>query len=675
MKNDIDSILDSMFQGGKLNLRGAERRTAQAQETLDQVGKAQDALSRSLESSLDALTKETQAELASLEQRLQADGLKNRVPAGNGGDPKELERAFDTAEKETAVAVVGQEELLNGLSIAFRRPFVAGFPEDMPMARVAVLGPKGTGKHSALQSMTAVLARLGVLKNPKTLRLNLSGYKDSAGEKMFYQDFYGALKGGASAILFDYEGGCPPGVLAMVSQIFCTGQLPLPGRYAEQKGMLVEIGQALVPGAVASLSAAGKYLFLVASQPMEKLMDVFGAPFFMALDDICETRPFSEEGKLALAGLALQGLVQRAQQKLGFSLTCDGEATAVLAGSYREDLGAPSLFQKTEELFRALSERKLRKGLPAEGGVVSPLENTLTVLGKDGVSLAERPKATANEEAVKKVKEELFAIVGLKPVKEYILALEDDFKVQQLRREKGLKSASPAMHMIFTGNPGTGKTTVARIVSRYLKAIGLLKGGQLLEVTRADLVGKYVGHTAPLTQKAINAALGGVLFIDEAYSLYRGKDDTFGMECIDTLVKGMEDHRDNLVVILAGYSREMEEFLTANSGLSSRFPNKIEFPDYTAAELLEITQSIVKGKGYRLDPACEAPLLAFYEKSQRENSRGGGNGRLARNKVEEAIIACSRRVMKHLEENSDLELLLPEDFDLSAAAEEPQAKN
>ena len=149
--------------------------------------------------------------------------------------------------------------------------------------------------------------------------------------------------------------------------------------------------------------------------------------------------------------------------------------------------------------------------------------------------------------------------------------------------------------MIFTGNPGTGKTTIARLVAKYLKAIGALGGGQLVEVTRADLVGRYTGHTAPLTNSVIESALGGVLFIDEAYSLYRGEQDSFGLEAIDTLVKGMEDHRDELVVVLAGYTREMEVFLTANSGLASRFPNKIEFPDYTADELLDITNVLAKG--------------------------------------------------------------------------------
>ena len=301
--------------------------------------------------------------------------------------------------------------------------------------------------------------------------------------------------------------------------------------------------------------------------------------------------------------------------------------------------------------------------------------------------------SSARDAAVAAVREELSQIVGLQPVKDYILSLEDNFKIQQLRRERGLKADSPSMHMIFTGNPGTGKTTVARIVSRYLKAdspsmhmiftgnpgtgkttvarivsrylkaIGVLEGGQLVEVTRGDLVGQYVGHTAPLTQKAIQSALGGVLFIDEAYSLYRGKDDSFGLEAIDTLVKGMEDHRDDLVVILAGYSREMEEFLTANSGLRSRFPNIIEFPDYTAGELVEITKSIVASKGYRLAPACEIPLLAYYQRQQQEGDpRTNGNGRMARNKVEEAVIACSRRNVRTPEAQRDLELLLPEDF-------------
>ena len=222
--------------------------------------------------------------------------------------------------------------------------------------------------------------------------------------------------------------------------------------------------------------------------------------------------------------------------------------------------------------------------------------------------------------------------------------------------------------LVITGGPGTGKTTIARLVSRYLKAMGVLSGGQLIEVTRADLVGKYVGHTAPLTQQVIRSALGGVLFIDEAYSLYRGADDSFGLEAIDTIVKGMEDHREDLIVILAGYTKEMEAFLTANSGLRSRFPNIIEFPDYTAEELLAITKLTAKKKGYTIDETCETPLLQYYEKRQATDARTAGNGRLVRNLVEDAILNQSRRLtggdVTRLTE-AELAALLSEDFDLS----------
>jgi len=229
-----------------------------------------------------------------------------------------------------------------------------------------------------------------------------------------------------------------------------------------------------------------------------------------------------------------------------------------------------------------------------------------------------------NTAGLDEIKKELANVVGLAKVKEYVLNLENHLQVRQLRENAGYKSSSLTMHMIFTGNPGTGKTTIARIVAKYLKAIGVLSTGQLREVSRADLVGQYMGHTAKLTNEVIQSALGGVLFIDEAYALSRDKNDPFGQEAIDELVKGMEDHRDDLVVILAGYKEEMENFLNTNPGLKSRFPNVIEFEDYTPEEMLQIAEITAKTKGYRIAEECHEALLRLFEKSQIKGKNDSG---------------------------------------------------
>ena len=692
MKNDIDSILDSMFRGGRLNFRSsgdlkharpappvpkpaapaapASPAAKTAGQALGAVEKANDGLSRSLQESIERLTQEAKADMEDLQRQLEKDGVDVQASSQNGGAPEDLNKAFDTARRETARQVLDQEAFLDALALAYKRPFVAGAGGDAPLCRAAVLGAPGTGRHSALQAMTASLGRQGVLKSPKTASVDLSAYGSAGMEKLFVQDLYAALKSGAAALLFENHQRCHPSVLSMVSQLFCGGEVALPGRYVEQKGILTDIGTALAPGAVASLSAGGKYLFLLSGLSEAALGEAFGAPFLAALDDILYTEAFTPQGLREIAEQALSSLCERAEKQLGLTLEYGPEAAKALAAAYTPQEGAGALTALSGRLYKALSEEKLRKAIsgPWKGKITGG--EALGVEYAYGeaparVELSGGQGQAAQQAALEKVKGELRDIVGLQSVKDYILSLEDNFKIQQLRKARGLKADSPSMHMIFTGNPGTGKTTVARIVSRYLKAIGLLTGGQLIEVTRADLVGQYVGHTAPLTQKAIQSALGGVLFIDEAYSLYRGRDDSFGLEAIDALVKGMEDNRESLVVILAGYSREMEEFLTANSGLRSRFPHIIEFPDYSPEELWRITEGIVRGKGYRLDPACKEPLTAYFARMQREGDpRSNGNGRMARNRVEAAVIACSRRNMKAPEEVRDLELLLPEDFGL-----------
>lgn len=219
---------------------------------------------------------------------------------------------------------------------------------------------------------------------------------------------------------------------------------------------------------------------------------------------------------------------------------------------------------------------------------------------------------------------------------------------------------------IFKGNPGTGKTTVARLVGRLLKELGVLEKGQVIEVERADLVGEYIGHTAHKTREQIKKALGGILFIDEAYSLARGGEKDFGKESIDTLVKNMEEYKDNIIIILAGYKQEMNWFLQTNPGLRSRFPIIIDFPDYSIEELIEIAEALVGKRQYQLTEEAKIALQEILQEKRSLGQEHDGNARYVRNVIEYAIRLQAVRLIK---ENSitrnDLILITSEDIYLT----------
>ena len=628
------------------------------QKRLDELLKQQNA---QLKTQSDA----TAAALESSRQMLRDMEDEGLLARGTTDVKPEHLGSFEGLAAEVRQTVLGQDAFVDSVVRAMRRPFVLG--TEAPAARNVILltGGAGTGRHFALEETARCMAARGLLQSDRIATLDLALYPNSGAEKLFLQDLYAALHAPGEILAFEHYESCYPGFLKILSDLAVKGSAPLSSRYLVNKeGILVDAGTALAPGAVSRIDPCGKYLIFYSHKGREALADKFGAALVSALGDVCETASYTREDLAALAAQQLNALAQKIRTRLGLTLSAGADVRDYVAAQCTAQKGAAGLSACTDRIFRALSEYCLRTDETLTGTV------TLTA-GPEGVLFrlndgADQPLSdllpAAYTGALDAIRAEINELVGLTPVKEYVFGLADNLQVQQRRAAAGLKTASLSMHMIFTGNPGTGKTTIARLVARYLKAIGALKGGQLVEVTRADLVGRYVGHTAPLTNQVIQSALGGVLFIDEAYSLYRGGEDSFGLEAIDTLVKGIEDHRDDLVVILAGYSKEMALFLTANSGLASRFPNQIEFPDYTGAELLAITQSIAKSKGYRLDDACAMPLVAFFDRRQSENAAENGNGRMARNTLEKAILNQSKRLVA--DADAALDLLLPGDFEL-----------
>ena len=537
-KQDRDAAQNSLnaMQAQLDALAESQKRQKSAADALNAVQRAGAATADSVRRMSSELT-----------QSLRQDGLlggKTAQPAPAAEPVKAGPENFNGLADRVRQQVLGQDAFVGQVVKAFRRPFVMG-TADTAHARGSMLlcGPTGTGRHYALTCIVDEMAGRGLLHSALIETMDLALYPGPAQEKLFLQDLYAALQSDAEVLAFDHYESWASNYLNMLATLAIDGTLPLTSRYVLQRGILVDVGTALAPGAIGELQAAGKYFVFFSNRDETALADKFGARFVDALEgDICRTQAFTPESLAAIAARELNHLAQRVKAQCGLVLAMGSDVRDLVAAQYGKTSGMTAMRDYVDSIYRAFAE--------------------------------------------------------------YVLDADD---------------------IPTAGTPA--KLTVDG--SRLMAAIGSGEPFDLLALLPR---------------------------------LYRGGEDSFGLEAIDTLVKGIEDHRDDLVVILAGYSKEMALFLTANSGLASRFPNQIEFPDYTGAELLAITQSIAKSKGYRLDDACAMPLVTFFDRRQSENAAENGNGRMARNTLEKAILNQSKRLVA--DADAALDLLLPGDFEL-----------
>lgn len=577
--------------------------------------------------------------------------------------------AFDGLSMELKKYWVGSDGDRNSLCKAFQRPYVKGFDNVKPKNAILVLGSESRGKVYAIRCITELLKEKKVFRYAQIATMDMTDYAADSSNALFLSDLFKALNTNTETVVFENVDKSSLGQLDIIYQLLTEGIYKLSKRYMVNNDSLVEAMGVLNTELVSEIATNGKFFVMTSVLPQSKIISVLGNKIIKELGDIISLDSIEEGQVKDLVYTLCINLVAKCKKNLHIDIEFDNQLVEALSRKYSAAQGVKGLEEHIDDhLYETLSEMKLQEIFWDYESAKLTYEDGYCVILKGGEviktsSYLKNYSAMELEEARK----ELEQVIGLSKVKEYVLNLETNYKVQKMREGKGLKKSDISMHMIFVGNPGTGKTTIARIVAKYLKAIGVLSSGHLSEVTRADLVGQYAGHTAVKTTEVINDAVGGVLFIDEAYSLCRDKNDAFGLEAIDALVKGMEDNRDDLVVILAGYEDEMQDFLKANSGLKSRFPNVVHFEDYTIDEMCKIADVTAASKGYRIDSDCKDGLVYQFEKYQIKGKNDGGNGRLVRNLIEAAVLNQSNRIVN--DPSADMELLIKSDFGFDKIAE------
>ncbi len=561
---------------------------------------------------------------------------------------------LSSIQEQASHSFVGFENQVEQISHVIMRQYYSNQKETI-IGRLVLSGQQINHQERMIEFFAKKLSESRLIISPHVEVIDMSKYVDSTQETLFVQDMYAMAQSDCTIVLIKNLERAHQKIIDQLCEVMISGKLELNKRYQIANQQLKEVTSSLVKQTIKTLYIQDK-LFVIQTDSKKSLEKVIVNDVLVKLEFIDSFEALKRKQIEHYVQEFFVKFEKRISEQLQLTLVFDQKISDYLVDSLNQAEILSDLSRIEEILHNQLVDLKLHEATLPQ--LISCTYDNQVLLHSKALELFQ-PKDMYD---INDLKNDLKNIVGLDEVKDYLCSLYDLMQVQQFRKKRGLKVSDISKHMIFLGNPGTGKTMIARTVCKILKSLDIVEKGQLIEVSRQDLVGKYVGHTAPLTMEKVNMALGGVLFVDEAYALHRGNDDSFGTEAIDTLVKAMEDYRDKFIVILAGYSKEMGIFLEANSGLNSRFPNKIEFADYNAQELLDISHIMAKSQDYFIDVFANPRLLAHFEAIQSQKDFSSGNARYARNLVEKAILNQSRRIMSN--PDADFSQLLYEDFEL-----------
>ncbi|MDS0524869.1 AAA family ATPase [Clostridium sp. SHJSY1] len=569
-----------------------------------------------------------------------------------------IQKKLLTIEKNLNNSLIGQENYLNSLC----NYFLAKLKED-EKGSLLILGEKNTAKKTSIRLLFEYLKEENLINNGIIEEIDLASYDFNLGYNAFITDLYEKLNDPSECLMFRNLDKATEDIFEVLYSIHPNTCIPLKEEYVLKNRFLVEAALN-DEDTIDNFICHNKFFVFISNDKDNEITTKFSEN----VDKILFTKDLTSEENYKVLKMDLLKIINQLENnfKIKISLDLSNDENNILKflqNDYRNDSSFGIDKYIRYKIYHPINNLFLQNEI-ADGSSINlyvEYDDIFCKTDKEIYNLNNYYKPTFDEVCYK-----LNSMIGMKELKNFLYNIHNTLKVQTIREKLGMKTTNISMNMIFTGNAGTGKTNAARITFEYLNALKVLSKGIFKEVSKADFVSENLADTAKKTNDIINSALGGVLFIDEAYSLCKGEDDKIGIEIVDALLKGIEDNRDNIVVILAGYENDMNEFLSYNQGLKSRFPNKIHFSDYTPTEMYELSLNIAKSKGYRISSNVKNGLIDLFTKNQVKGKNDLGNARFVRNIIENAIVDASKKYLTN--SNKEIDLLEKDNFNFKINA-------